>query len=115
MTVNQHLRLRQQITMPQKAFNHIVSGISVPLADLRPYYEQDRLRLYNDDCLEVLSRIPEDSIDMIFADPPYMLSNDGFTCQNGRNVFNARKIWFDGCPAASKFRSSSSHKYSSTC
>jgi site-specific DNA-methyltransferase (adenine-specific) len=93
MTVDQHLCLRQQITMPQKAFNHIVSGISVPLADLHPYYEKDRLCLYNDDCLEVLARIPEDSIDMIFADPPYMLSNDGFTCQNGRMVAVNKGKW----------------------
>jgi site-specific DNA-methyltransferase (adenine-specific) len=93
MTVEQHLRLRQQITLPQKAFNHIVSDISVPLADLCPCYEQDRLRLYNDDCLEVLARIPDDSIDMIFADPPYMLSNDGFTCQNGRMVAVNKGKW----------------------
>ncbi|MDR1897791.1 MAG: site-specific DNA-methyltransferase [Prevotellaceae bacterium] len=28
--------------------------------------------------------MPENSIDMIFADPPYMLSNNGFTCKNGK-------------------------------
>ncbi|WP_256093386.1 hypothetical protein [Brachyspira hampsonii] len=29
------------------------------------------------DCLEVLDTIEENSIDMIFADPPYNLSNKG--------------------------------------
>ncbi|MDD2230359.1 MAG: site-specific DNA-methyltransferase [Candidatus Cloacimonetes bacterium] len=30
---------------------------------------------------------------MIFADPPYMLSNDGFTCQNGRMVKVNKGKW----------------------
>ena len=49
-----------------------------------PYFKSKNAVIYNCDCLEILSSIPENSIDMIFADPPYMLSNDGFTCKNGR-------------------------------
>ncbi|NLD51174.1 MAG: site-specific DNA-methyltransferase, partial [Clostridiaceae bacterium] len=49
--------------------------------------------LYKEDCLEVLSHIPDNSIDMIFADPPYMLSNNGFTCQNGRMVSVNKGKW----------------------
>lgn len=30
--------------------------------------------------------MPASSVDMIFADPPYNLSNGGFTCQGGRRV-----------------------------
>jgi site-specific DNA-methyltransferase (adenine-specific) len=30
---------------------------------------------------------------MIFADPPYMLSNDGFSCQNGRRVNVNKGKW----------------------
>lgn len=43
-------------------------------------------RLYHDDCLRILETIPENTFDMIFADPPYMLSNGGITCQNGKVV-----------------------------
>ena len=43
-------------------------------------------RLYHDDCLKILEEIPENTFDMIFADPPYMLSNGGITCQNGKVV-----------------------------
>jgi site-specific DNA-methyltransferase (adenine-specific) len=51
------------------------------------------MALFNNDCLEILSRIPENAIDMIFADPPYMLSNNGFTCQNGRMVTVNKGKW----------------------
>jgi site-specific DNA-methyltransferase (adenine-specific) len=49
------------------------------------YYSGDGV-IYNEDCLTVLKNIPENSIDMIFADPPYMLSNGGFTCNNGKMI-----------------------------
>lgn len=53
---------------------------------IKPVFKTDDFALYNDDSLEVMSRFPDNYVDMIFADPPYMLSNDGFTCQNGRMV-----------------------------
>lgn len=53
----------------------------------RPY------KLYLADCLEKLQEIPEDSFDMIFADPPYGLSNDGISCQNGKVVSVNKGAW----------------------
>lgn len=50
-------------------------------------------RLYNDDCLKILEDIPENTFDMIFADPPYMLSNGGITCQNGKVVSVNKGKW----------------------
>ena len=39
-----------------------------------------------------METIPENTFDMIFADPPYMLSNGGITCQNGKVVsYDAQK------------------------
>ena len=38
-------------------------------------------------------QITDHSIDMIFADPPYNLSNDGFTCQGGRMVSVNKGEW----------------------
>ena len=40
--------------------------------------------LLQGDCLEVLESLPECSVDLVFADPPYNLSNGGSTCQSGR-------------------------------
>ena len=59
----------------------------------RPYYEKPGFRLYNGDCLKVLAKFPENSIDMIFADPPYMLSNGGFTVHAGRRVSVNKGEW----------------------
>jgi DNA modification methylase len=50
-------------------------------------------RLYHGDCLEVLDSLPPESVDLIFADPPYNLSNDGFTCQGGRMVSVNKGGW----------------------
>lgn len=36
------------------------------------------------DALEVLARLPAGSFDLVFADPPYFLSNGGVTCKSGR-------------------------------
>ena len=45
----------------------------------------DTIRLYNDDCLNVIKTFPDKSIDLIFADPPYNLSGEGYlTTQNGK-------------------------------
>jgi site-specific DNA-methyltransferase (adenine-specific) len=50
-------------------------------------------RLYHGNCLEILPTIPEESIDLIFADPPYMLSNGGFTCHAGKKVSVNKGKW----------------------
>jgi len=60
---------------------------------LQPYYSSGRSLLFNKDCLQVLPHIRENSIDMIFADPPYLLSNNGFTCHNGRRSAVNKGAW----------------------
>ncbi len=51
------------------------------------------IRIYPGDCLEILAAIPEDCVDLIFADPPYFLSNDGITCHAGRMVSVNKGDW----------------------
>ena len=55
---------------------------NIPSAVLQ-YAKISNVHLFNDDCVKILSLLPENSIDLIFADPPYLLSNNGITCQNG--------------------------------
>ena len=62
-------------------------------------YFRDDVRgvwLYQANCLEfmdyLIAKFPEGRFDMIFADPPYFLSNGGITCHTGRVVRVARQI-----------------------
>ena len=59
----------------------------------RIFYENDRVKLFEGNCLEVLPTLPERSVDMIFADPPYNLSNGGITCHAGRMVSVNKGEW----------------------
>ena len=43
-------------------------------------------KIYNQDSFEVMQDMSDESFDMIFADPPYMISNVGTSCQNGKLV-----------------------------
>ena len=60
---------------------------------LEPYYKVDKFELYLADCLEFLDSLPESSVDIIFADPPYNLSNGGFTCHAGKRVSVHKGDW----------------------
>ena len=44
-----------------------------------PYFENDIGQLYLGDSFQLLRKMVPESVDMIFADPPYFLSNDGVT------------------------------------
>ena len=54
------------------------------------YSNHQGVYLYQGDCIEVMDSLiekyPDGCFDMIFADPPYFLSNDGISCQNGQMV-----------------------------
>jgi len=60
-----------------------------------PYFESPdrRFRLYQGDCLDLLPRMPEASFDLVFADPPYFLSNGGITCHAGKMVSVHKGKW----------------------
>ena len=60
---------------------------------IKPVFKTDDFALYNNNCLDVLKRFPENYVDMIFADPPYLLSNNGFSCQNGKRVSVNKGKW----------------------
>lgn len=60
---------------------------------LKPYYEKPRFNLYQANSLDILAELPENSVDMIFADPPYMLSNGGFTVHAGKRVSVNKGDW----------------------
>lgn len=63
------------------------------LAAYKFYAWRDIFYLLQGDVLEILSKFPSESVDMIFADPPYHLSNDGITCYAGRRVKVNKGEW----------------------
>jgi site-specific DNA-methyltransferase (adenine-specific) len=59
------------------------------------YFRSDAgdITLLHGDSLERLAELPEASIDVVFADPPYFLSNGGTTCQSGKRVAVHKGGW----------------------
>ena len=43
--------------------------------------------------LSILKKYPDGCFDMVFADPPYFLSNGGLSCQNGQEVSVNKGAW----------------------
>ncbi len=59
-----------------------------------PYFQDPRgFSLYQGDSLELLEAMEPEQFDLIFADPPYFLSNDGVTCRSGRMVSVNKGNW----------------------
>ena len=54
----------------------------------KPYWfsPNKEVVLYQGDVLDTLSKIPNESVDCVWTDPPYNLSNDGITCVGGKMV-----------------------------
>jgi site-specific DNA-methyltransferase (adenine-specific) len=52
----------------------------------KPWFAAGNFSLYHADSVEFLETLPDDSVNLIFADPPYRLSNGGFTCHAGRRA-----------------------------
>lgn len=60
------------------------------------YYEDKEFKLLLGDSFRLLKSLSANSIDMIFADPPYFLSNGGITCQSGTMVSVNKADWDKG-------------------
>jgi len=59
----------------------------------KPYFQKGNFILYHGDAIHLLNMLPTESVDMIFADPPYNLSNGGFTVHAGRMVSVNKGDW----------------------
>ncbi len=57
------------------------------------YFNEPGFRLYQGDCLQIMEGFKPEVYDMIFADPPYMLSNGGFTVHAGKRVSVHKGKW----------------------
>lgn len=64
------------------------SGIS-----FKPYFQKGDFSLYHADSISFLNSLKENSVDMVFADPPYNLSNGGFTVHAGKMASVNKGEW----------------------
>lgn len=60
---------------------------------VKPFYNGKTATLYCADAFELLEKMAAESVDLIFADPPYFLSNDGISCQGGKMVSVNKGDW----------------------
>lgn len=60
------------------------------------YFEDGSFKLIDNDTFKTLKQFDEKTFDMIFADPPYFLSNDGITCSGGKMVSVNKGKWDKG-------------------
>ena len=60
------------------------------------YKDSKNNKIYTGDCFEALNKIEDNSIDLVFADPPYFLSNGGITCHAGKMVSVDKGQWDKG-------------------
>ena len=93
--------IRTQYTPSQSPLDFYISEERVSYGKQKPftlYYDdaEHSVRLLKGNCVETLNQARENSVDMIFADPPYFLSNETYTCQNGKRV-SVRKGEWDLC------------------
>lgn len=58
-----------------------------------PFYQTENVQLFLGDTFELLPQIYSESVDVIFADPPYFLSNNGITCRSGKMVSVNKAEW----------------------
>ena len=52
--------------------------------------------LHYGDCMQIIGQLPDNSVDAIFADPPYFLSNGGISVQSGKQVCVDKGDWDKG-------------------
>ena len=57
------------------------------------YYNKKDFKLILGDSFEELKKIKKNTVDMIFADPPYFLSGNGISCSGGKMVSVNKGEW----------------------
>jgi site-specific DNA-methyltransferase (adenine-specific) len=101
-TIRSTIRLDQHLS-PKSAIVPKSAPISKPSAHAvdaaphlpAPVFRDDKhhIRIFQGDCLDILAALPENTFDLVFADPPYFLSNNGITCHAGRMVSVNKGEW----------------------
>ena len=60
------------------------------------FYKSSEAKLICGDALDIMPKMCEGVFDMVFADPPYFLSNGGISCHAGKQVSVNKDKWDEG-------------------
>jgi site-specific DNA-methyltransferase (adenine-specific) len=55
------------------------------------YFKEDGFALFQGDCNQILKQLPENSVDLIFTDPPYFLSEKKDNQKS--DLFPKKEVW----------------------
>jgi len=67
-----------------------------------PYYEDKSILLYNLDCVDALSQLPRESIDLFITSPPYNIGKEYETVMDMDQYVEWCQSWFKSIPLALK-------------
>ena len=70
-----------------------LSSPKLPSLEASEHARGPGYRLYGGDSLQLMAQFEDATFDLVFADPPYFLSNGGFTCQSGKRAPVAKGGW----------------------
>jgi site-specific DNA-methyltransferase (adenine-specific) len=77
-----------------------ISATAIETPHVRPHLpepvfsdKKHHIRIFQGDCLDILTGLGEGIVDLIFADPPYFLSNNGITCHASKMVSVNKGEW----------------------
>ncbi len=97
-SIHKYATVEEKILYANGFFDTLVVRES-ELSPNKLYFRDDlrKIWLYQANCLELMDylieKYPLGKFDMIFADPPYFLSNGGISCQAGKMVSVNKGAW----------------------
>jgi len=97
-SIHKYATVEEKISYTNDFFETLVVRES-ELSPNKLYFRDDlrKIWLYQANCLELMdyliTKYPLGKFDMIFADPPYFLSNGGISCQAGKMVSVNKGSW----------------------
>jgi len=77
-------------------------NINIPISE--KHLGDERFQLVWGDSFKILKKIEPRTVDMIFADPPYFLSNGGISVQSGKMVSVDKADWDKGMHTEDKLK-----------
>lgn len=89
---NSSMAVQQSKKSITKINNNNLTDLNIKHS-VKPYFKDKSFELYQANSVEFLKMLPANSVDMIFADPPYNLSNGGFTVHAGKRVSVNKGKW----------------------